>query len=96
MQKLSEKKNLLSLKCIILSDIYEHVLYLDSSSVWDLSAVILRVQVKFIMLIQHAEKKGNRSFKIYEMSKWSFGNDTVTVCLLLPYELVLKFLMAHK
>ena len=27
-----------------------------------------------IMLIQHAEKKGNSSSKRHEMSKWSFGD----------------------
>ena len=45
----------------------------DSNSVWA-SALILRVQVKMIMLIQHAEKKENSSSKRHEMSKWSFYN----------------------
>ena len=30
--------------------------------------------MKMIMLIEHGEKKENLSSKIYEMSKWSFGN----------------------
>ena len=30
--------------------------------------------MKMIMLIEHEEKKENLSSKIYEMSKWSFGN----------------------
>ena len=30
--------------------------------------------MKFILLIQYAQKKGNSTSKRYEMSKWSFGN----------------------
>ena len=37
-------------------------------------ALILGVQKKFIMLIQHAEKKENSSSKRYEMNKLSFGD----------------------
>ena len=37
-------------------------------------ALILGVQKKLIMLIQHTEKKENSSSKRYEMIKLSFGN----------------------
>ena len=52
--------------------------YLESDSntnraAWA-SALILGVQMKKIMLIQHAKKKENSSSKRYEMSKWSFAN----------------------
>ena len=30
-----------------------------------------------MMLIQHAEKKENRSFKRYEMNKWGFDDTTL-------------------
>ena len=36
--------------------------------------MILGVQMKMIMLIQHAEKKENLPSKRYQMSKWSFGD----------------------
>ena len=43
------------------------------NSAWD-SILILGVQMKMIMLIQHADKKSNWSSKKYEMSKWSFSD----------------------
>ena len=48
-------------------------LKIDSNSVWT-STLIFGVQMKMIMLIQHAEKKENSSSKWYEMSKCSFGD----------------------
>ena len=39
-----------------------------------LLALILGVQKKMIMLIQHTEKKEKSFSKRYEMSKWSFGD----------------------
>ena len=38
------------------------------------STLILGLQTKMIMLIQHTEKKENSSSKRYEKSKWSFGD----------------------
>ena len=38
------------------------------------STLILGLQKKMIMLIQHTEKKENSFSKRYETSKWSFGN----------------------
>ena len=38
------------------------------------TTLVLGVQMKMIMLIQHTEKKDNSSAKRYEMSKWSLGN----------------------
>ena len=54
-----------------------------------------------IMLIQQAEKKQNSSSKIYETSKWSFGNailmnDWNTVFIATLHFIVLKFWMTHK
>ena len=43
------------------------------------SALILVVQMKMIMLIQHAEKKEKWSFKRYAMSKLSFGDATLVI-----------------
>ena len=40
-------------------------------------ALILGVQIKMIMLIQHEEKKENSSSKRYKVSKWSFGDGTL-------------------
>ena len=40
-------------------------------------SLILGVQMKAVMLIQHAEKKENWSSKRFEMSKWSFDNATL-------------------
>ena len=54
-----------------------YLLKSDTNSAWA-SVLILRVQMKMIMLIQHAEKKENSSSKRYEMSKWSFGDGLVT------------------
>ena len=40
-------------------------------------ALILGVQIKMIMLIQHKEKKENSYSKRYKVSKWSFGDGTL-------------------
>ena len=43
------------------------------------SALILRMHMKMIMLIQHTEKKENVSSKTHEMSKWSFYNAILVI-----------------